>query len=144
MSFQLPFIPYTKFPKKMFVLHGAETEGYPELAYACPWWYLSESIWWKNKDTTKFEKNGLFEYFENLNNSLPGLNLGLYVLMGVKKGQILNMSGSTIHQLTTHPENNYMLQSENYFASCPVQLENIVNHRTNKIVFCTITAKLKT
>jgi hypothetical protein len=142
MSFQLPYIPYTKFPKKMFVLQGAKTEGYPEIAYACPWWYLSETVWWQNKDKTKFEENGLFEYFENLDNSLHGINFGLYVLMGTKKGQIMNMSAREIYQLTTHPENDYMLQSEHYFASRPVQLENITSHKSNKIIFCTITALL--
>jgi hypothetical protein len=126
----------------MFMLQGAQAQGYPELAYACPWWYLSESTWWQNKNTTKFEENGLFEYFENVDNSLHGFNLGLYVLMGIKKGQILNLSGNEIYQLTSHPENNYMLQSEHYFASCPVQLENIINHKTNKLAFCTITARL--
>jgi len=41
-------IQYTKLPKNMFMLHGAETEGYPELAYACPWLYSSESTYQKN------------------------------------------------------------------------------------------------
>jgi len=33
MSFQLIYIPYTKFP--MFMLQGIESEGYPENAYVC-------------------------------------------------------------------------------------------------------------
>jgi len=33
------------------MLHGAETEGCPELAYACPWLYSSESTYKKNDDS---------------------------------------------------------------------------------------------
>ena len=139
MSFQVPNIPYSKFPKKMFTLCNFENDKYEELAFACPWWFISETNWWKEKIQMKESENGFLEYFQVAQNRLCSINLGLYVLIPIKKCNTLQVFRNNCYYLNTNIDNIYMLQDENYAESNEVRIENVTSHKNNKVIFCTMT-----
>jgi len=123
----------------MFTLCHFENDKCEELAYACPWWFVSETSWWKEKTRIKGSENGFLEYFQVAQNRLSGINLGMYVLIAIKKGDRLQVVRNHCYYLNTNIENIYMLQDENYAESNEVKIENVTNHKNNKVVFCTMT-----
>jgi len=123
----------------MFTLCNFENGKYEEIAFACPWWFISETMWWKEKIRISDGENGFLEYFQEAQNRLCGINLGLFVLIPLKKCNTVQVFRNTCYFLNANIDNIYMLQDENYSEINAVRIENVTSHKNNKVVFCTMT-----
>jgi len=138
MSFEVPFVPRSKFPKFEFMLYETESDTLmgAAAAHACSWKVFAGMPWWKKRQE-KYQTCGFFDYFEKVQHRTNGTSLGLYVLLGIGKSDILKIAPFARYILCSDlPETDRNANKTRQI----VVVENLTYHRKNGACFCTLVA----
>jgi len=135
MSFEVPFIPRSKFPKHEFILYETGSDTLiAAVAHACSWKPFTDLAWWKKRQE-KLQTCGFFEYFEKVQHQTSGTMLGLYVLIGVEKNIILKVTPYARYILCNDRPGSDRNANK---AQQIVVIENLTYHRKKNVCFFTL------
>ena len=89
---------------------------------------------WKKRQK-KYQTCGFFDYFEKVQHQTNGTSLGLYVLLGIEKKDILKVTPFARYILCSDPPG---IDRNANKTQQIVVVENLTYHHKNGVCFCTL------